>query len=335
VSYRVRSDLRGQYPLGPLQLRLSDPFGMCELTRAFAASDTLTVVPRVQALPEVRLRGEWAGQGESHTRTLALAGDDDVILREYRHGDDLRRVHWRSTAKYGELMVRREEQPLRSRATVLLDTRAVGHRGNGPASSFEWAVSAAASISLHLLERGYAVRLLTDTGDAVTGAGGSGLGGASEEAAGLLLDTLAMVQLSEGQGLSRAEEVLRLGGEGLVVALLGSLDDEQLAELSRLRRRTATAVAVLLDSPSWTLRGMTADVAAPAGPGPVGSDQVRLLREAGWNVLAAGSGDSLPDLWARADRSPVAGSFQPTESFQRAEPFQKAQPFQESERDPA
>ncbi len=47
VSYRVRSDLRGRYPLGPLQLRLSDPFGMCEVTRAFTASDVLTVVPHV------------------------------------------------------------------------------------------------------------------------------------------------------------------------------------------------------------------------------------------------------------------------------------------------
>lgn len=55
VSYRVRSDLRGRYPLGPLQLRLSDPFGMCELTRSFSAQDILTVVPRTEPLPPVRL----------------------------------------------------------------------------------------------------------------------------------------------------------------------------------------------------------------------------------------------------------------------------------------
>ncbi|MHA6759269.1 DUF58 domain-containing protein [Streptacidiphilus sp. PAMC 29251] len=321
VSYRVRSDLRGRYPLGPLQLRLGDPFGLCELTRSFTAADVLTVVPQVQALAPVRLSGEWTGYGDSHSRAVALAGEDDVVPREYRHGDDLRRVHWRSTAKYGELMVRREEQPLRSRATVLLDTRTVGHRGSGPASSFEWAVSAAASVSLHLLERGYAVRLLTDTGDAVTGPGGSGRGAASAEASGLLLDTLAMVQPSDGQSLVRAEEVLRLGGEGLVVALLGTLDDEQLAELSRLRRRTAAAVAILLDSASWSLvRG--GQNAAATGQG--GADQaagrpesatelqLRLLREAGWTVLTARSGDSLPELWQQADRAaaaPAPGSY--------------------------
>ncbi|MFC1435863.1 DUF58 domain-containing protein [Streptacidiphilus sp. N1-3] len=324
VSYRVRSDLRGRYPLGPLQLRLGDPFGLCELTRSFTAADTLTVVPQVQPLAPVRLSGEWTGYGDSHSRAVALAGEDDVVPREYRHGDDLRRVHWRSTAKYGELMVRREEQPLRSRATVLLDTRSIGHRGSGPASSFEWAVSAAASIGLHLQERGYAVRLLTDTGDAVTGPGGSGLGAASAEAAGVLLDTLAMVQLSDGHSLVRAEEVLRLGGEGLVVALLGTLNDEQLAELSRLRRRTAAAVAILLDSSSWSLV-RTAQAAPPtATAGPPGPDrpadapesateqQLRLLREAGWTVLAARSGDSLPDLWQQADRAvaaPAPGSY--------------------------
>lgn len=65
VSYRVRSDLRGRYPLGPLQLRLTDPFGMCELTRSFSAQDTLTVVPRVEPLPAVKLKGDSSGYGEA------------------------------------------------------------------------------------------------------------------------------------------------------------------------------------------------------------------------------------------------------------------------------
>lgn len=204
VSYRVRSDLRGRYPLGPLQLRLSDPFGMCELTRAFSAYDTLTVIPRVEPLPPVRLTGEAAGYGDGRHRSLALAGEDDVIPRGYRIGDDLRRVHWRSTARYGELMVRREEQPQRAHCTVLLDTRRTAHYGSGPDSAFEWAVSGAASAAVHLLERGYAVRLLTDSGNSVPGPdGGGGFTGSthdSAETAGLMLDTLAVVDHSDGGG---------------------------------------------------------------------------------------------------------------------------------------
>jgi uncharacterized protein (DUF58 family) len=78
VSYRVCSDLRGRYQLGPLQLRLTDPFGMCELARSFSAHDTLTVVPHVEPLPPVRLIGETGGYGDSRTRAMAMAGEDDI-----------------------------------------------------------------------------------------------------------------------------------------------------------------------------------------------------------------------------------------------------------------
>ncbi|GLW72917.1 membrane protein [Kitasatospora phosalacinea] len=298
VSYRVRSDLRGRYPLGPLQLRLSDPFGMCELTRAFSAADVLTVVPQVQDLPPVRLPGESAGQGDSNSHTLALAGDDDVIPREYRHGDDLRRVHWKSTARYGELMVRREEQPLQARATVLLDTRETAHRGSGPASSFEWAVSCAASVSVDLVQRGYRTRLLTDTGFSVPDPGASG-GASAAESVGMLLDSLAVVEHSDGGTLARAEEVLRLGGEGLLVAVVGELDEEQVERLARLRRRTGGAVVLLLDTGTWAgLRHLLPET---------GDEQltarVTRLRESGWTVLPVRAGDSLPALWRAADRT--------------------------------
>ena len=113
------------------------------------------------------LAGEWTGSGESRSRSLASAGEDDAGTREYRQGDDLRRVHWRSTARLGQLMVRREEQPWQARCTVLLDTRSTAHGGEGPGSSFEWAVSAAASVAVHLVRHGYFVRLVTDTGAAV------------------------------------------------------------------------------------------------------------------------------------------------------------------------
>ncbi len=154
IDYKVRSDLRGRYSIGPLSVRITDPFGLVELARTFTATDSLVVTPQVIPLPYVRLSGEWAGGGDSRTRSVAAAGDDDVAPRDYRQGDDLRRVHWRSTARYGELMVRREEQQWQSRGALLLDTRRPAHRGEGPRSSFEVAVSAAASIGVHLAHEG-------------------------------------------------------------------------------------------------------------------------------------------------------------------------------------
>ncbi|MET9699190.1 DUF58 domain-containing protein [Streptomyces sp. NPDC006529] len=306
VSYRVRSDLRGRYPLGPLQLRLADPFGLVELTRSFSTYDTLTVIPRTEPLPPVRLAGESSGYGDGSLRALALAGDDDVIPRGYRQGDDLRRVHWRSTARYGELMVRREEQPQRSRATVLLDTRRLAYEGAGPDSAFEWAVSGAASALVHLLERGFSVRLLTDTGNSVPGEGAGGFssgGHESAEAAGLMMDTLAIVGHSDGAGLSRAHDQVRAGHDGLLVAFFGELDDVQTAMAAKMRGRSGGAIAFVIDTDAW------ADpLAAPEGPstGPSAAaptplaDRLRQLRDAGWTAVAVPPGTAFADLWRQA-----------------------------------
>ncbi|KPC67593.1 membrane protein [Streptomyces sp. NRRL WC-3753] len=301
VSYRVRSDLRGRYPLGPLQLRLTDPFGLCELTRSFSAHDTLTVIPRVEALPPVRLSGEAKGYGEGRQRSLALAGDDDVIPRGYRYGDDLRRVHWRSTARYGELMVRREEQPQRARCTVLLDTRVVAFDGTGPDSAFEWAVSGAASVLVHMLERGFSVRLLTDTGDSVPGEGADGFAGASQgtaDAAGLMLDTLAVIDHSDGTGLSSAYDTLRGGNEGLLVAFFGDLDEEQAAVAAKMRQRSGGALAFVLDSETWSREPEPADV-----PGPLegSAGRLRMLRESGWTAVTVPRGATVEEVWRMAD----------------------------------
>ncbi|MEQ8144321.1 DUF58 domain-containing protein [Streptomyces sp. OP7] len=300
VSYRVRSDLRGRYPLGPLQLRLSDPFGMCELNRSFSTFDTLTVIPRVEPLPPVRLSGEAKGYGDGRQRSLALAGEDDVIPRGYRYGDDLRRVHWRSTARYGELMVRREEQPQRARCTVLLDTRAIAYEGAGPDSAFEWSVSGTASVLVHMLERGFSVRLLTDTGSVVPGEGSDGFSGIHQEsadAAGLMMDTLAVVDHSDEEGLSRAYDVLRSGGEGLLVAFLGDLDEEQAAVLARMRQRSGGAVAFLLNSEDWLRE--PSDVPGASEPG---DERLRMLRESGWTAVAVPRGASVEQVWRQADR---------------------------------
>ncbi|OLZ62469.1 hypothetical protein AVW11_23035 [Streptomyces amritsarensis] len=308
VSYRVRSDLRGRYPLGPLQLRLTDPFGLVELTRSFSAYDTLTVIPRTEPLPPVRLTGESNGYGDGSRRSLALAGDDDVIPRGYRRGDDLRRVHWRSTARYGELMVRREEQPQRSRATVLLDTRRLAFDGAGPDSAFEWAVSAAASSLLHVLEQGFSARLLTDTGNAVPGEGGGGFstgGQDSAEAAGLMMDTLAVVGHSDGAGLSRAYDAVRGGGygegggDGLLIAFFGDLDDVQTELAAKMRQRTSGAVAFVLDTGAWGGRPEPGHDVVPL------QERLRRLRDAGWTALPATPGVAFGELWRQAGTARV------------------------------
>ncbi|CAA9324858.1 MAG: FIG002343: hypothetical protein [uncultured Frankineae bacterium] len=290
VSYAVRSDARGRYRIGPLSVRLTDPFGLCELARSFASSDELVVTPVVTPLPAVRLGGDWTGGGDATSRAVAVSGADDAATREYRYGDDLRKVHWKSTARTGELMVRREEQPFQSRATLLLDGRELAHRGEGPGSSFEWAVSAVASIGVTLARAGFALSLLRESGQAVAPVG-------VPLTESLLLDELAVVRTAQRRSLDGAVEVLRTGGlGGVLVAVLGAVDVDQAERLARLRTGSAVCVAVVVDTDSW----------APLAP-RIRADAVEthervctLLTGAGWRVLPAGHGTGLAGVWPLA-----------------------------------
>jgi uncharacterized protein (DUF58 family) len=306
VTYSVRADLRGRYRMGPLTVRLSDPFGLCEVSRSFAAVDELVVTPVIHRLPGVHMSGEWIGAGESQARSVAVHGQDDASIREYRQGDDLRKVHWRSTARAGELMVRREEQPWQSRATVVLDTRAIAHRGDGLGSSFEWAVSAAASIAVTLGRHGYLVRVVTDAGTDIDAAA---VGGADA-----MLEYLAEVKPSRFAGLGRAAQLmLPGGGEGLVIGVLGELSPGDRGDLARLRNGGSACVALLLDLESW---GPAPHGRWHPGQGPQAAplshhghrDAARELTGTGWRVLDASHGTRLVDLWPQAGHGSVLQS---------------------------
>jgi uncharacterized protein (DUF58 family) len=285
VTYTVRADIRGRYEVGPLIVRLTDPFGLCELTRPFPSVDRLTVTPEVVPLPAVRLAGEYSGTGDSRTRSVAVHGEDDAATREYRHGDDLRRVHWRSTAHVGELMVRREEQPWESRATVVLDTRAFAHRGEGAAASFEWAVSAAASIAMHLRQAGFKVRLVTTTADLET-----------DDAAGdgMLLDHLAEVRTHpQADVASLVDGVRQRSDGGMVIGLFGSLTTAEAEMLRRLRTNRASCVALLIDSAGWVSLATEAREQADREHDAA----VVALLEGGWRVISVHHGAKLAALW--------------------------------------
>ncbi len=293
VGYPVRSDVRGRFLIGPLTLRVTDPFGLVELTRSFKAKDTLLVTPEVHRLTSARMGGEWAANGESRPRAAAADGEEDVTVREYRDGDDLRRVHWRSSARRGELMVRREDQPWQSRATLFLDTRRIAHRGSGPASSFEWAVSATALIGAHLLRRGYSLRLVTDVGASVATAAREN--GPSAEAEGLLLDALAVVGPSGvGQLGHGVVNLPHDGSHDLFIAVLGVLTPADAEAMVRVRHGAATGLAVVTDAPTWAL----GKERAPEEVAQQLSDSVQMLRRGGWRVALARAGDPVPNVWA-------------------------------------
>ncbi len=295
MSYVVRSEVRGRFAIGPLTVRLSDPFGFVELTRAFTSRAVLVVTPVVVDLTSFRLSGEWSGTGDNRPRAFAAAGTEDVTVREYRLGDDLRRIHWRSTARTDELMVRREEQPHQSRATIILDTRAGAHRGSGPASSFEYAVSACASIGAYLAGQGFVVRMLTDDVRASEATWHDrGVSGPVEVQ--LLLESLAVINTSTRPTFSQTSP--EHNAAGLLVAILGSCSATDAASLSALRVGSTRALAILLDVGAWARADSR--VERPA------AEQAASLRAHGWTVVVATPGDPLAQVWADVCRPPSA-----------------------------
>ena len=241
LTYSLRSDLRGKFEIGPLQLRVADSFGLVEITRSLSGRTTFIVTPRVVPLARTVISRSWAGEGEGRARLASMAGEDDVIPRDYRDGDELRRVHWKSTARYGELMVRREEQRWRNRATVLLDSRASSHMGAGAGSSFETAISAAASLGVHVAQEGLTGQFISDT-DVVRS------GPFFEDR---LLDALAIIRPSSQRSLDRAFKELKLSGAGVIIAVMGKLTAAEAQQLAACRTEGSQGIVLLLDVATW------------------------------------------------------------------------------------
>ncbi len=249
LTYPLRSDVRGKFEIGPLQLRVADAFGLVEVSRSLSGRTMFIVTPRVVPLARTVISRSWAGEGEGRARLASMAGEDDVIPRAYRDGDELRRVHWRSTARYGELMVRREEQRWRNRATVLLDGRSISHMGTGAGSSFEMAVSAAASVGVHVSQEGLTGQFITES-EVIRG------GPFFED---MLLDSLAVIRPSGARTLDRAFKELKISGAGVIIAVMGKMSVAEARQLAACRSEGSQGIALLLDVATW------AEAASPRG----------------------------------------------------------------------
>jgi len=296
LSHQVQMATRGKYTIGPLQIRAADAFGLVAIGRSFATKSTLVVTPDITPLPRVAIPGSRLGDGESGMRTVAAAGEDDIAPRAYRDGDELRRVHWRSTARYGELMVRREEQQWHNRALLFIDTRRRAYVGSGPGSPFEFAVSAAASAGAHLAGQGIETRLVTDSGE-VTAAG---------PAAESLMERLAVIQPSRQADLGRGVNTLRASSRGQVIAVCGIISPAQARLLAACHRGTAPAMALLVDGLNWeTGRPAPGDSGGGRSGTLAASD---ILTAAGWRVAIVTACTSLADVW-RELHSPAAAGF--------------------------
>lgn len=261
-GYGVLPQVRGRHRIGPAILQRSDPLAITSWRTSIGNASVVLVWPRTEPVEsEVLARALEATAPMPHGQPQRMI--EDLTVREYRRGDDLRRVHWRSSARHGELMVRHDEPT----TTRLLDVLLV--LSDNPDEVAEWAVSAAASIAVALLEESFTVRVVTIADGALVEAP------ARTEAD--ALDVLALASAASGLGPAAVRSV---------------------------QRSTAAGVIAVLDRPDETLPlagvaggGLDISTALVVDPDGTATELVAGLERAGWLVSTADGTGSVNEAW--------------------------------------
>ena len=282
VGYRVTPTQRGRYDLGPLRARATDALSLAQVTFAAAGVPTqLRVTPRVWALDGLAGGAGLGAAGDATPQRIGHAGSDDVLVREHRHGDDIRRVHWKMTAKQDELMVRLEEHPWDPSSTLVLDNRASAHVGDGADGSLEWAVSAVASVASLLCSERSRLAIISASGPVCDPGHTRG-----EAARLLVLEALTDLSPSGESWLGSAvDDPELLASAASIVAATGLLTTRDAAALVAAGARARSRVALVPDADAWGLP--TADHESACS----------LLRNSGWTVQPYSPGSPVPDVW--------------------------------------
>jgi uncharacterized protein (DUF58 family) len=222
ASYRLPTSQRGVFRLGPLELTAADPFGIARATRRGGPDASVTVHPAFETL-SIQSLPSYSELDSSHpVPAVGRGGHEFFSLRPYDPGDDLRMIHWRSSARIDDLVVRQPESRRQTRLTVVVDLRAQVH----DAASLEAVLSACASLALSGLAEGLQVRVVTSGGLDTGYSAGPG-------EAHILLDALAAAATHRGSALSSVGQRPSARDPVLLITTDGASDEDLAAVLGR------------------------------------------------------------------------------------------------------
>jgi uncharacterized protein (DUF58 family) len=241
AAYRFPTDRRGRFEIGPLRATVSDAFGLVSSSHRVLGTEQVIVYPQVHdiaAPPDIG--GLDLDRDHPAVRPRVESSGDFMTLREYAPGDDLRLVHWRSTARRGHLMVRQNETRRRAPVLLMLDVRPATH----DRESFERAVEAVASISAALHHAGRPFEVAWSTG--------SEIGAPGRRHLAYIMDELAIVQPH--------------GPDRLLIAATRTRSSALIAVTGRLLPNDAASLASLVRDGGVLVSVMTTDESAPVTP---------------------------------------------------------------------
>lgn len=254
ISWRARTlcRQRGRYTLGPVTATTGDPLGLFRRELALSPATQLLVLPTVLPLRDFSLfTGVMPGRGRGSQRSLHTS-TNAVTVRSYHPGDALTRIHWNSTARQGQLMVKEFDLDPTIDVVILLDLDRAVQVGEGEESTEEYGVTIAASLMSFLLHRRelavsleapgpHGVLLPLDRGDRQVDRA---------------LEALAIVRAQTRLPLSAslAETELRLSRNSALILITASTELDWQWRLSLLRRRGVRPFVILLDPSSFDPR---------------------------------------------------------------------------------
>lgn len=291
ATYTLVPQARGRYLLGPLVVDVSDPFALTRLRLEFEEREELLVTPEIEDLGRAPDPSSGPSFGASRTRQLFRTGEEYYTMRQYQEGDDLRRIHWPSVARTGELMIRQDESSRRASALVFLDTRATS-LGHTHTPAFERGVSVAASVGALLAHRGFVLRLGTTELPAAA---------LSEDR---FLDALTGISHADVRSMAPALAHLRAGSspDTSVVFVSAPPVPNELGSLIRAGAGFGQKLAILIypNDPSRLPPERQAQLEGRAS-------QARLsLVRAGWDVIVLPPSMRLQERWHTPLERPLA-----------------------------
>jgi uncharacterized protein (DUF58 family) len=287
VSYAFVCRRRGRFTVGPSTILITDPFGLARVRIATGSANDLIVYPEVEDLDLKGLAVQGAGSGDSAVRHLYQSAAEFYTMREYVTGDDLRRIHWRSVARTGQLMIRQDETTRRSVATIFLDNRQTA-LGSGGSAGFERAVSVAATVGRSLIRSGFAVRLARVDSPAQV---------VNEER---LLEALADVTHSRERGIGNALRAIQatVVNDSTLVLVTCPPSEGEVTGITRAGSGFGRKVAVLVYPVS--LAALPPEAASEVqGRASVARAS---LQRAGWQVFVIEPDGRLTEAWTESTR---------------------------------
>jgi uncharacterized protein (DUF58 family) len=245
---QVRCERRGAFTIGPVRVTTGDPFGLFRFNRDFGDPQPLLVLPRPDELPyfwspSAQLPGEGPVRKRTHYVTPNAAA-----IREYYPGDSYNRIHWRSTARLGRLIVKTFEMDPTSNIWVALDMHGPSQIGQGDESTEEYGVRIATSLAHHFLEAERMLGLMVQGAEKVVLDPARG-----SRQYGRILEELAMAQAGGDVPLAGVleEEARAFGRNTTLIVVTPSVDDEWLTAMQEIMHHGTRVVVVYVDPESF------------------------------------------------------------------------------------